>query len=324
MKRRAFVSLCVGAATWPLAARAQDRAPPAVGFLRRTPAAISEKLVAAFRRGLKEEGFVEGENVVIEDRYADNRMDRLPALTADLLARRVALIAGDNVSAIAAKAATSTVPIIVVTAGDPVRSGLVASLNRPGGNVTGVSFSGETLGEKRLELLRQIVPGGGAIGVLVDPDTPTMEGELAAVEGAARRMGQRLTVLKAATDRDLDAALATVGASGVRALLVAASAFLNSRTEAITAAAARQHVPTMYLHREAVEAGGLMSYGTSLTEAYRVAGVYAGRILKGEKPADLPVVQAAKFEFVMNLKTARALGLDVPDRVLALADEVIE
>jgi putative ABC transport system substrate-binding protein len=322
VKRRAFLGFVAGAAVAPRAARAQQPALPVVGFLRSTP--HLNNLLTALGQGLKETGLVEGRNVTVDYRHADNRADRLPALAADLIQRPVAVIVADNVSAIAAKAATTTVPIVFTTGGDPVRAGLVASLNRPGGNVTGVSFFSGELGSKRLELLRELAPKATLVAILVNPDTPTSEGERTDVEAAAQKIGQQLIILNATSDRDIESAFATIVQRGAGALLIGGSAFLNSRTELIAALAARHALPAMYFNREAVVAGGLISYGASLTDAYRQAGVYAGRILKGERPADLSVMRSTKFELVLNLKTAKALGLDVPDKLLALADDVIE
>jgi ABC-type uncharacterized transport system substrate-binding protein len=325
MRRRDFITLLGGAAlSLPLGARAQQSAIPVVGFLRSTPQAPFQNLVTAFREGLKETGFVEGQNVAVDYRYADNRIDRLPALVADLIRRPVAVIVSDNISAIVARHATMTVPIVFATGGDPVRSGLVGSLNRPGANVTGISFLSGELGSKRLQLLRQLVPKATTVVMLADPETPTSAAERGDVEAAAQSMGQRLTILDARSDDDIEGAFATIERLRPGALLVAAGAFLNSRRERIAALAARHTLPAMYFTREAVVAGGLMSYGASLNEAYRQAGVYAGRILKGERPADLPVMRSSKFELVLNLKTAKALGLDVPPTLLAIADEVIE
>ena len=254
----------------------------------------------------------------------DNQIDRLPALVADLIHRPVAVIVGDNISAIVARHATMTVPIVFATGGGAVRNGIVANLRRPGANVTGISFFSGGLGSKRLELLRQLVPRGATIAMLADPDTPTSAAEQMEVQAAAKTIGQQLINLDARSDADIESAFVTIVQRQAGALLVGAGAFLNSRREQIAALAARHELPAMYFSREAVVAGGLMSYGASVTEAYRQAGVYAGRILKGEKPADLPVMRSTKFELVINLKTAKALGLEVPPTLLARADELIE
>jgi putative ABC transport system substrate-binding protein len=308
----------------PLAARAQQPAQPVVGFLRSTSLAPFQNLVPAFGQGLKEAGFVEGQNVAIEYRYADNQRDRLPALVAELLRQPVAVIVVNGGAVLAAKAATTTVPIVFATGADPVKDGLVASLNRPGGNITGVSWLGAQVGAKRLELLRQIVPKTTAIGMLEDLDSPGTEPERKDVQAAAQAIGVQLIIIDVSSDRDIETALTSFVQRGAGALLVGAGAFVTSKRESIAALAARHAIPAMYVEREGVVAGGLMSYGPSQSEAYRQAGIYAGRILKGEKPADLPVMQSTKFEFVLNLKTAKALGLAVPMIIQMTADEVIE
>jgi putative ABC transport system substrate-binding protein len=328
MKRRDFITLFGGAAAAPvlssLAARAQQPAVPVIGFLRSTSLAPFQNLVPAFGQGLKEAGFVEGQNVAIEYRYADNQRDRLPALVADLIRLQVAVLVVNSGAALAAKAATTTVPIIFAAGADPVKDGLVTSLNRPGGNVTGVSWLGSQVGAKRLELLRQIVPKTTTIGMFEDVNSPGTETERRDVQAAAQAIGLQLIISDVSSDRDIETALATFVQRGAGALLVGTSAFLVSKRDNIVALAARYSVPAMYVVREDVVAGGLMSYGPSQSEAYRQAGIYAGRILKGEKPADLPVMQSTKFELVINLKTAKALGLAVPQTLLVAADEVIE
>jgi putative ABC transport system substrate-binding protein len=323
--RREFITLLGGAAAaWPVAARAQHPTMPVVGFLRSTLPADSTHLVTAFRQGLKQAGFVEGENVAIEFRYAEGRNDRLPALVADLIRRPVAVMVGNSPAALAAKVATKTVPIVFAYGGDPVRDGLVASLNRPDGNVTGVNFFDGTIGSKRLELLRKLVPKATLIGVLVNPNTTETEAERREVQAAAKAIGQQLVILEASNDRDIESAFETFVQRGVGALLIGTGAFTFANRERLVALAAHHALPTSHTPREAAVAGCLMSYGTSIPDAYRQVGVYAGRILKGEKPGDLPVIRSTKFEFVLNLKTAKTLGLEFHPQLLATADEVIE
>jgi putative ABC transport system substrate-binding protein len=324
MNRRDFISLTGGTAVaWPLGAHAQQPAMPSVGFLRSTSLADSTRDVTAFRQGLKEAGFVEGQNVTIEYRYADNQLDRSPALVADLIRRPVAVIAGNSLSMRAARAATTTVPIIFAGGLDPVQEGLVASFNRPGGNVTGAVFIANALGAKRLELLHQLTPKATTIGLLMSP-TPDSKAQRSDVQAAAQAIGQQVVILDVSSDRDIEIAFATFVQRGATALLVGATPFLTSHRERVVALAAHYALPASYNLREFVVDGGLLSYGTSITDAFHQAGIYAGRILKGEKPADLPVMQSTKFEFVINLTTAKALGMDVPPSLLALADEVIE
>jgi putative ABC transport system substrate-binding protein len=324
MRRREFLGVLGGAAAWPFAARAQQAALPVVGFIRSTSLADATHLVTAFRQGLKEAGFVEGQNVAIEYRYADNQIDRLPVLVAELISRPVAVIVGNNIAAPAAEAATSTIPIVFVSGGDPVTDGHVASLNRPGGNVTGVVFISGVLGPKRLELLRQLVPKATTIGLLVNPINPNTEAERRDVQAAAQALGQQLIILDVSSESEIEPAFATFVQRGAGALLVGTGPFFFSNREQVVALAARHALPASYSQREPVVAGGLMGYGSSLTDAYRQAGIYAGRVLKGEKPADLPVMRSTKFELVINLKTAKALGITVPLIMQMTADEVIE
>jgi putative tryptophan/tyrosine transport system substrate-binding protein len=320
--RRELLVALGGAAAWPLAARAQQPAMPVIGFLRSTPSGPFMHFVAAFQQGLKEEGFVEGQNVSVEYRWADNQLDRLPDLAAELVQRKVAVIVGNTQAAEAAKAATQTIPIIFVSGDDPVTIGLVASLNRPSGNVTGiVFFSSGHLGAKRMELLCELVTKAASVAVLMDPNFAT---ELPAVEQAGRALGRQVSVVKATSERELDAAFAQMVQAGAGALVVGGGPFFTSQRERLTALAARHAIPAIYDAREDVEAGGLMSYGTSITGAYRDGGHYAGRILKGAKTAELPVMQPTTFELVINRKTAKALGLTVPPGLLVAADEVIE
>ena len=323
--RRQFIYAFGGAAaSWPLAARAQQPAMPVIGFLRSTSAADSTQFVAAFRQGLMEASFVEGQNVAIEYRWAENQLDRMPALVADLVRLPVAVIVVNTPAAHVAKRGTTMVPIVFVTGSDPVRDGLVASLNRPGGNVTGVVFFSEVLGAKRLELLRQLVPKATTIGMLVNPSSPETEAERKDVQAAAQAIGQQLIILDVNSDHEIETAFTTLVQRGADALLVGSGPFLTSHREQLVALAARHGLPTSYGLRDFVVAGGLMSYGASITDAYRQVGIYTGRILKGEKPADLPVMQSTKFEFVINLKTAKALNLSVPQIMQMTADELIE
>jgi putative tryptophan/tyrosine transport system substrate-binding protein len=329
MKRRQFISLLGGAAAaWPLAARAQQQgAMPVIGFLdSRSPDALTDRL-RGFRQGLKDTGYVEGENVTIVFRWAENQFDRLPVLAAELVRRRVAVIAtsGGPAVAFSAKAATTTIPIVFTVGEDPVRLGLVASLARPDGNLTGINFLVGELTTKRLELLRELVPAATRVALLVNPTQATnTESTLRDVASAARAMGLQIQVLNASTSREIDAAFATIVRERPDALFVGNDAFFNARRVQLALLAGRHGVPAIYSDRELAEAGGLMTYGSNIVNTYRQVGVYAGRILKGAKPADLPVVQSTKFELVINAQTARMLGLTMPDKLLATADEVIE
>jgi putative ABC transport system substrate-binding protein len=328
VKRREFITLLGGAAAaWPLVARAQQPAMPVIGFLSTRSPAADARLLISLRQGLSEAGFVEGRNVAIEYRYAEGQIDRLPSLAADLVRRQVALIVstGGAQSALAAKAATTTIPIVFSTAGDPVKEGLVRSLNHPGGNLTGVTTSFAEATSKRLGLLREIVPKAVAIGVLVNPsDSVTSGSETDAIRIAARSIPQRIEILHASTERDIDMALANIINMRLDALLVAPDSLFGTQVNQIVALAARYALPTLYWRREFVEAGGLVSYGSNLADALQLVGAHAGRVLKGEKPRDLPVQQPTKFELVINMKAAKALGLTIPPGVLAIADEVIE
>ncbi len=326
MKRRDFIVVLGGAAAaWPPALRAQQPSIPVIGFLGSRASGEDPQLLTSFRLGLKEAGYVEGQNVVIDYRFAENQYDRLPALAAGLVQRQVVLIAANGPAAQAAKAATSTIPIVFAVGFDPVEVGLVASLNRPGGNVTGVSILDVELGPKRLELLRELVPKATIIAVLVNPTDPVRAGNISrAVQTAARILGLQSNVLQASSERDFDAVFESLRQMRADGLVIGGEPFFNSRSEQLGALTARHKVPTIFQFREFTAGGGLASYGASLTDSYRQVGVYAARILKGERPADLPIVQASKFELVINLKTAKALGLTVPAKLLATADEVIE
>ena len=325
MRRREFLTLLGGTAVaWPLAARAQQPAMPVIGFL--DGQSFDLHLMTAFRQALKDAGYVEGRNVAIYFRSADGQTDRLVTLAGDIVGRRVAVIvtAGGGASALAAYAATTTIPIVFVSGVDPVTSGLVMNLNRPGDNATGVYIFQQVLEGKRLGLLRELVPSAASMAVLLNPTNANFQTQSRGVQDAARDLGQQVSILSANTERDIDVAFATVAQSGARALLVGSDPFFSSERDQVIALAARHAIPAIYEGREFATAGGLASYGTSLADAYRQAGIYAGRILKGEKPADLPIVQPTKFEFVINLKTAKALGLDVSPGLAASADEIIE
>jgi ABC-type uncharacterized transport system substrate-binding protein len=326
LKRREFITLLGGATVWPLAARAQQPAVPVVGFLHSASPGPFADAVAAFRQGLSETGYIEGQNVAIEYRWAEGQYDRLPALAADLVGRQVTVIAAiaGSAPAQAAKAATASIPIVFVSGGDPVSEGLVASLNRPGGNVTGVSWIATALVPKQLDLLRRLIRNPAMIGALVNPSYADRDLQMRELQEAGGAIGQKINVMQAATPHDLDTAFASLVQQGASALIVANDPFFVSRRDQIVALAARHKIPAMYFSREFTAAGGLLSYGASLIDATRQGGLYTGKILKGARPADLPVLQPTKFDLVVNLKTAKALGLDVPDKLLALADEVIE
>jgi putative tryptophan/tyrosine transport system substrate-binding protein len=326
VKRREFITLLGGAAVWPLAARAQQRAFPVIGLLSSRSPAVDTSLIAVIRQGLNEFGLVEGQNVALDYRWADGQYDRLAALAADFVRRQVAVIVtmGGEVSALAAKAASATIPIVFAAGADPVRSGLVTSVHRPGGNITGVSTLIFELEPKRLGLMRELRPNATTIAVLVDPNSPNAEMQVNDIQAAARGVGGEITILNASTIRDIDAAFVRLVEMRADALLVVANPIFFNRTAQLVVLAARHAIPTVYSRREFTAAGGLMSYGPNINDSYRLLGVYAARILKGEKPGDLPIQLPTKFELVINLSTAKALGLDVPPTLLARADEVIE
>jgi putative ABC transport system substrate-binding protein len=324
MKRREFITLLGGAAAWPLAARAQQPAMPVIGFLNAASAEQWAPFVSAFRLGLGETGYTEGNNVAIEFRWANEQYDRLPALAVDLVRRQPTVIVANHVSAPAANAATATIPIVFTTAVDPVQLGLVASLARPGGNLTGVTTLNMELLPKRLELLHQVSPAATVLGLLVNPTNSDAETVVHDSRAAARTLGLELHVVKASTEDVFEYAFASLAQEGVGGLVIAPDPFFVSRSEKLAGLALRHRLPAAFEFRQFVAAGGLLSYGGSLADVYRLAGVYAGRILKGEKPGDLPVQQSTRVELITNLKTAKALGLEIPPTLLARADEVIE
>jgi putative tryptophan/tyrosine transport system substrate-binding protein len=326
MNRREFITLLSGAAAaWPVAARAQQPAMPLIGFLSSLSASVTSKRISSFGEGLSETGYTVGRDVTVEARMAEGQDDRLPALATDLVGGQVRLIAASGpLAAFAAKAATTSIPIIFVAAFDPVQAGLVASLNQPGGNVTGITLVGASLGGERLELARELVPNVGLIALMTNPSSPDASEELRDVQTAARAVGQELLVVLASSDRDFEAAFASIVQRRAGVLLISTDPFLFQSTDRLIALAAQHRIPALYATGESVAGGGLISYGASISDAWRLAGVYAGKILKGARAAELPVVQPTKFELVINLKTARALGLDVPPALLARADEVIE
>jgi len=325
MRRRAFIKMIAGSTVaWPLTARAQQPAMPMIGFLSSRSANDSALQVAAFRQALSEAGYVEGQNVAIDYRWAEGQYDRLRGMAGHLVGRQVSVIFASGPAAHVAKAATTSIPIVFVSGEDPVKFGLVASFNKPGGNITGVTTFNAVLGSKRFELLHELVPNAAMMALLVNPNYPSAESEIKEMRAAAHALGRNLIVVNASTESDIDAAFAELVQQRVGGLIVTGDPFFVSRREKLVALAARHALPAIYVQREFAVAGGLIGYGSSLIDAYRQAGIYAGRILEGAKPGDLPVVQPTKFDFVINLKTAKALGLDIPLKLLALASEVIE
>jgi len=326
MRRRDFIKVIAGsAAAWPFAARAQQAAVPVIGFISYASRDAAQRYVAGFHQGLKETGFIEGQNVAVDYQWAEGQYERLTPLAVDLVRRQVAVIlSGGSPAALAAKAATGTIPIVFTSGDDPIRIGLVTSLNAPGGNITGVFALLSALEAKRLGLLREMLPQANVIVALVNPNVSDAKTQVNDMQAAARALGQQIHIINASSDSELDTAFTTISQLRAEALIVSTDAFFLVRREQIVALATRNAIPAIYFVREFVTSGGLMSYGTNLAEAYRQAGVYTGRVLKGEKPANLPVAQSTKFEFVINLKTAKALGIKVPSGVLSIADEVIE
>jgi ABC-type uncharacterized transport system substrate-binding protein len=325
MRRREFIGIFGATALSPLAARAQQPAKPVVGFLNVGKSEANASLQGAFRRGLKEAGYTEGQNVTVEYRWADGHFDRLPSLAADLVHRQVMVIAATTTpGALAAKATGTTIPIVFETAGDPIKLGLVKSLNHPGDNVTGITQLSSELISKRLGLLHELIPAAKLVGLLVDQADPRAETQVADMQEAARDLDLQIHILNASNEDEIDKAFANVSQVGARGLLVGTGEFLRRRAEQVVRLAAQQNLPAIYQYSDFAKLGGLISYGTDLIDSYRQAGVYTGRVLKGEKPGDLPVLQAVKFDLVINLKTAKALGLTIPPGVLAIADEVIE
>jgi putative ABC transport system substrate-binding protein len=326
MRRREFITLLGATAAWPLAAGAQQTTVPVIGYLNGASAAQFPNLLAAFRKGLTETGYTEGRNVTLEYHYADGQYDRLPSLAADLVSRQVSVIVATagTPTIRAAKTATSTIPIVFVIGGDPVTFGIVASLNRPGGNITGITLLGSEIAAKRLGLLLELVPRAAVIAVLANPKNQISEPQIADLQAAARTFGRQLLVMKASTENDIAVVFAAIAEQHVEALLVAADPFFDDRRALLVSLTALHRVPTAYIRREFVMEGGLMSYGPDAPDAFRQAGIYTGRILKGEKPANLPVMEPTKFEMLINLKTAKALGLAIPPALLARADEVVE